>query len=52
MNLPTYDNSQNLAKEGYESRKVIVDFLGLSYCKEVNDGEMVDMQNLEVINHI
>lgn len=46
MKLPTMQNSSNLSKEGYESKKVIVDFLGLSYNKEVQDGEIVDMLNL------
>lgn len=46
MNLPNYNNSTNLSKEGYDSKKVIVDFLGLSYNKEVQDGEIIDMLNL------
>ena len=50
MNLPSYSNGSNLSKEGYESKKVIVDFLGLSYNKEVQDGEIIDMTNLSSDN--
>lgn len=50
MKLPNYANGSNLSKEGYESKKVIVDFLGLSYNKEVQDGEIIDMLNLNSDN--